>query len=1098
MVLLKIKTRRGTRKKNILKIMFFMSSLSYGVEINTDSNVDNLKNPLLLKKEILSSGNYAPGENLINKAVFKVKGTNTIENNNLVGIRAYNHNKVDNKGTLDIESLNEGIGIDAINSNVLNSGLIKISGDNIYGIKGKDSSVVNSGTLTISGTSSKSIGVEVDGGQSINKNKIVIDGKSSQGMSAANKATQENKGIIVVKGRLSTGIEGRLGSVSTNSGLIQGSGFQSKGMASSDGSKLENKGTITMSGIRNYGIAGDNKSNQMTKNTEIINNKTINMSGDSNIGMIGLKVETVRNAGTINVTGNNSTGILYTQVKNLLNDGEIKLTGVNNWAFSTDEQKSTDIKSVGKISILNSKKSGALKVSRNIKQGINYGSVSVLNGSDIRVLNVENHGEVINEGTINIDGGKANYGIYSPLGEKSINKGDIGLKDQGGIGIYNPGGKFIENSGIISLNGTNETGIYYEDEAAGIINTGKVIIKGNGIKAFDVDESSNKNVVVVGNILIDSSASGSMGAYARNSIKTAINKGVIDIRGTNSAGLIGLDQTKLINENIITANTKESYGIQAINDAVVVNNGQVSNTAVDGVAIYMGIEDSDIYMDSGSSVEGIVYSAGGIGTFHGTNIKGNNSVHNIDYDLRNFSNLDLKAGNFNIKKDNTLVVPIRDNSRSNNPDTKNYSGNLTIAKGTTLTMEAYINKNNNIKNRLTGSIHADKFTINGVLQYKPLDKLYVVSPKVEKIVVPNIYTNKAIVGATDKNIKVVNIVDGWNGSYQLSQDKTDLSLVLTRRKDGKYLPDTYYNGVYNHPQTSLDVMNLNDSIKLNDTFEMIEKIHNEEIPYYVDFKVLGKGGSYRGGNTKGYFDYRTYGSKLQIGRKFTENLVYGIGFTQLNNSVQYRGDSKEIERAYILDTKLVYKLDNFKIGGYLGTSFNSHNVDRKINKKYDVNGKYRSNGFKGGLGAQYSYRVNRNSFYKVSIDTGVIYNGTDSYQEGGDKNFTLNISKGSKAIPVLKLGVLRESRKGNIHTEFGGKLNYYFRDTMGKRKGYYTINSNAKYNISPVNITKLTGSLTFGQSVDLSDRFSLFYSGSLTIGKDFLGTSGKVGVKYEF
>ena len=329
------------------------------------------------------------------------------------------------------------------------------------------------------------------------------------------------------------------------------------------------------------------------------------------------------------------------------------------------------------------------------------------------------------------------------------------MNDSGGIAIYNPNGDYIQNTGTIILAGRNQAGIYYENENTGIINTGEIVVSGNGNIAFEVSTEKNKIVKSVGNVLIDKDAIGGIAAYARLSIKEAVNDGTIKIEGVNSAGLVGLDETTLINNGNINVNNVDSYGIQAVNDATVINRGNVSNTAKNGVAIYMGVEESNIYMDNESTIIGDVYSAGGVGTFHGTNENESEDVHKIGYDIVNFSHLNLKNGNFEIIRDNVLIAPQKNVLLKDHSNTEDYTGSLFIKGMSVLVMEVGVNA------RLTSTIHADSLKIEGNLKYKPLDQVYITEKDVVKII--NIYTNNEIEGVTDENIEVIDVISGWSG-----------------------------------------------------------------------------------------------------------------------------------------------------------------------------------------------------------------------------------------------------------------------------------------------------------------------------------------------
>ncbi|WP_281833474.1 autotransporter outer membrane beta-barrel domain-containing protein [Propionigenium maris] len=1067
------------------------SKISYSTEIGEGTKVivDNEGNPQLLEREGLKNTN--PGQELVNKGEIFVEGTHPSHNSNLAAIRATDKSHVKNIGIINIESYGGGMGIVADDSTVENIGTMKIEGENNIGIYGGNgSNIENSGEIDITEYSRNVAAMESHGGRSTNSGKIIVGGSMSQGMVGFSDANQKNTGEITVSGTNSAAIEGKGDSKSFNEGIIRSDAYQGRGMISYEGSQLENSGEIIMEGYRNYGIVSDNKSGNPSLNNAV-NNGTIHMKGDFGVGLTGIGINEVQNNGTILMEGSEGTAVTYTNVNEVKNDGEIIIKGNGNWAFAVDEVKDSEVKSVGKVSIIDSTNSGAIEVKNNIQKGIVEGDVDVKNGSGIAVISVENTGEAINRGNINIVDGSSNFGIHSEDGKKTINEKLISLGGKGGAAIYNPGGEFIQNKGEIVIKGEGQTGIYYENEDAGLINTGEIVVKGNGNQAFDVNPDDNTVVKSVGNVRIDEEGSNSMAAYARYNIKKAINEGSIKIHGKNSSGLVGLDGTTLVNTGTIFVDTEESYGIQAINDAKVINEGHISNTAEDGVAIYMGVEDSELYMDTKSSVRGRVYSAGGVGTFYGTNTDNSSDIHKLNYDLVNFSHLDLKEGAFEIGNNIVLKAPEKDTLKEDHRSTADYEGTLLISEGSELTMQVGVNDG------LSSTIHAKELKIDGKLNYMPIDRVYVT--EADEIVIPNIFTEEEITGVSDESVGVINVVEGWTGDYRLSSDKTDLSLVLKRSEEGKYLPDSYYDGVFNYPHSYLDIKNVNEVAHTTDSFKAIDKIHNAEIPYLFQMEAVGGSGNFDGGDGKGKFDYDRYGSSVKFHHKISEDVLYELGFSFIDTSLKYRHSSKESMESYILNGSLVRRIDEFKVGGYLATSINTHDLKRGVTgKDIGLEADYDSYVSKGGVSLGHEYRSNKNTVYNSYIDLGVVYQHTPGYKEDGDYYYAMDIDKNETLTPVLNLGVEQIKRNKNIRTKLGGRVNYYFGDPMESREGYYVFKPDVKYDVEPVDMPAITFAFDLGIEADLSDRFSVFLNGGAEVGRDLWEASGKVGMTYEF
>ncbi|GLI57405.1 hypothetical protein PM10SUCC1_29190 [Propionigenium maris DSM 9537] len=1074
----------------VAALLITSSKLGYSASIEAGESVaiDNNGNPQLNEREALK--NTVSGELVENRGEILIEGTHPSNNSNLAGIRVDGADVI-NSGTIKLTTYDAGQGINAKNSTVENSGRIEISGGSTRGIVATDSEISNSGEVDIIEGSRMATGIEVFGGSSTNSGTISVGGSMSNGMSAWEGAVQENKGEITVTGDQSVAMISQGNSTSLNTGKITSEAYQGRGIISYEGSHLENSGEIVMGGYQNFGMVSDNKSGAPSTNN-VVNNGEIRMTGDISVAMAGMGINEIQNNGTIYIEGSGGVGIKYSNVNDVKNDGEIILKGTANWAFGVDIVKDTEVKSVGNISIIDSTSSGAIKVEGSVEKGINEAEVSVKNGSGIAVIKVDNTGEAINRGIIDIEGGKNNYGIHSKDGKKVSNENLISIGGTQSAAIYSPGGEFIQNTGTIELKGDTQTGIYYENEDAGLVNTGEIIITGNNGTAFDVNSEKNTSVRSVGNVTIAEGASNSSAAYAKYSIKTATNEGSIKVHGKKSSGLTGLDGTTLENKGTIFVDTNESYGIYAVNDATVINEGHISNIAEDGIAIFMGVEDSNLYMDTNSTITGSVYSAGGVATFYGTNTNDSLAVHDINYDLVNFSHLDLKEGSFNVGNDTLLIAPKSNVLASDHFDTSEYSGSLVISEGAEVTMQVGVNEG------LSSTIHAETMSIEGKLNYMPIDQVYVTEE--DEIIITNIFTEEEITGVSDETVDVINVVEGWSGDYLLSEDNTNLSLVLTRSSEGKYLPDSYYDGVFNYPHTYLDVKNVNEAAQITRTFGVIDKIHNEEIPYMFEVTAIGGAGNYDGGDGKGKFNYRRYGNEVKFYNKITDDILYEGGFSYIESNIKYRHLSKEKMQSYTLTSSLAREFDDgFKLGGYISASLNKHDLERGVTgKKIILNTDYDTFTGKVGTALGHEYRVDKNTLYTSYLDVGVLYQYTEDYTERGDTNYAMHISENETFTPVLSLGVDRTVRDKNIRTNIGAKLNYYMGDPMERRESYFLFKPEVRYDVEPVNMPEVTVAFNMGAEIDLSTRVSVFLNGKIEAGKDLWEALGRIGVTYEF
>lgn len=1150
--------------------LFVLSNIAVAVDKtqSVDIEINNDANPSKLERQALLGGS---GDRLINDARIKVDGSDPDNNANLSGIRGQNAEIINNAGkTIEIDSIQGGAAINAgysaeptsaTESNtgtVTNHGLISIIGKEATGILGHGGNtgagvtITNeaTGVITIDSSSQQSVGINLKGGTSENKGTINIAGHNSRsvGMEILHNenidGVQRNSGTINLNGNALIAMNGpeelgmartsnRTSSINTTTGRIIGTGNSLRGIISSKGGQVENHGTIILTGNLNYGISSENKVVVGTKIAGyMINSGSISIIGNLGSGIIGINVRGINNSGTVLIEGNSGIGIRYYNLDTgqLINTGEVILDGTDNWAFATDEEKSALVESVGKVTIRDgSRDSGAFKVTGVIARGINHGDVTAINGTGNKIIYVEdgtnssgvtvpNRGIAENRGNIDIQGGTRNFGIHSKNGAQVINSGTIKNSDTGGVAIYNPNGQLITNTGTIELSGSNQIAIYYENQNIGVTNTGNIIIKGNGIIAFDtnagdftsgrtdlyVSSVGNTEVKVFGNVLIDTAATASMGAYARNTIKKAINQGTIRIKGSSSSGLVGLDGTTLENLGTIIVENADSYGIQAINDATVINDGSISNTATNGVAIYMGNGDSNLYMDEKATVVGRVVSAGGLGRFFGKDSYSSSLIHRINYSLERFSHMDIESGEFSIEKDTTLIAPDK-SLPAGHEDTSTYTGNLRIAPDATLTMEVTVNKVDTTSGKekagdtYTSTIHANSLNIEGNLVYKPLDKVYVVGDDVTEIEIPNIYTNNEILGATADKIKVDNVVSGWQGSFRLSADKTNLSMILTRRLGEEYLPPSYRDGVWNYPASFLNKKYLSESAEIIDRFKVIDKVHNAEIPYYIDVAPILKGGNYQGGDKKGFFHYDSYGAKIDSYYKMRENLILGLGFTGLESDVRYTHKSQEKLNSYILNGNIVYKMEDFKIGAYVAGSINKHDLERGVTDKgYILDSNYESYGAKLGISGEYKYRVSRDNYLSAYFDIGYMFNYLEAYKEEGHADYRMNLPSLKENIGKVKIGGKWSHRAKNRFTELGVNLNYFYSEKVKDRIGYYIFNEKAKYKIRTTKLPEFIVSVDLKREYDINDRLSVYGLISAEMGEKFWQASGRVGVTYEF
>ena len=429
----------------------------------------------------------------------------------------------ENTGTIEVAQTGSA-GIFADNqsngqSEVLNSGLVKMTGIKSVGIIGKKSKVTNSGTGTngieISGTGSAGI-LATDESEVINSGRIEgSTGTDLVGISVDKTSTVENSGTITMNTDSNTGI-------------------------ASKGGEVTNEGEITLKGIKSTGISSENgdvtNSGTGTKGIKVKNEKSVGIYAK----LTGNDDKTVSNTGTISLeTPTGLTPEKSAAIYSLIDSGTGKLTTENNGTINVDQKNS-----VG-IFAQNNTRDKSKSVAKNIK-----------------TINVSKEGSagILGEKSTITNSGAGTDGIVLTAIKTA---GIIGNKDSK---VSNAGR--IETTGItpadateglvgISLNastGTNETG--------GTITLGTDFSTGMYGKAastltnYGTITGNNKHAV---------------GMAADASTATNETTGTITLNGVNSTGMFGESAAKLINKNTIDGNAVGAVGM-AVNASTAENN----------------------------------------------------------------------------------------------------------------------------------------------------------------------------------------------------------------------------------------------------------------------------------------------------------------------------------------------------------------------------------------------------------------------------------------------------------------------------------------------------------------------------------------------
>lgn len=349
----------------------------------------------------IEKGNFTTDEN----SVIEVMGSDKLTSgkSEASGVKVNGSSNFINNGTIKVTGTTDGtysgyqakgININSANATAENKGVILVERNGIgVGTKG---TFTNNGGIKVNGSG---IGINVvDSGKAINNEIIEADGKS-YGIQISAKGTATNKGTIIVKNG-STGIttakvDGNTASYTDviNEGTIMVSGDSSTGMQANDNRKVVNNGDILVnagkftSGMKAYG-----------KNALAENNKNLTIIGDgtnTSNGMIAQNGGKVVNGkdGVVTASGKTTSAmsIATTTIKDK-NENVTSITassGENNGTINL-ENGATGIKIDNTVE---GKEQGIYSV------GINSGTVKG-NGKGV----VVNGGIFVNSGTIDTTG----------------------------------------------------------------------------------------------------------------------------------------------------------------------------------------------------------------------------------------------------------------------------------------------------------------------------------------------------------------------------------------------------------------------------------------------------------------------------------------------------------------------------------------------------------------------------------------------------------------------------------------------------------------------------------------------------------------------
>ena len=441
-----------------------------------------------------------------------------------------------------------------------NNGAINLSGANSTGMYAKFGVINNNATGTIT-IGDSSTGLYGTADSILTNTGTITMGSSSTGMYSEGSTSQgvTNAGTITSNGTASVGLLFKpattlvAGTVLENTGTIT-LGDSSVGLYGSNTATnytTSNSGTITVgnNGIAMFGYASD-----VTGGTITVGDKGVGVySQAGNVNLTGGNIvtganeavavytvgsgQTITNSGTTFTLGVSSVAIVNAGTGNTINStvGNVNLGTKNIYIYSNDStgtvNNSTNLTSIngGNYGIYSA---GTVTNTGNMNFGTGKGNVGIYSIGGGTATN--------NGGVITIGGSNPSSNLYSigmAAGYRTadtgnvVNNGTINVNGDYSLGMYASGaGSTATNNSNIVLNANNTTGIY-ADNGATAINTGSITTGTgtyNNVVGVYLGQGSTLNNS--GSITINS-ANG-VGVYLKGG--TIVNRGTITVNGSNN------------------------------------------------------------------------------------------------------------------------------------------------------------------------------------------------------------------------------------------------------------------------------------------------------------------------------------------------------------------------------------------------------------------------------------------------------------------------------------------------------------------------------------------------------------------------------------
>ena len=415
----------------------------------------------------------------------------------------------------------------------------------------------------------------------------------------------------------------------------------------------------------NYGKVNTNASS--TINVEQL---TTNPRNDSAVGIYAVNGSEVNNEGTVNVGGNSSIGLLGLAYRedattgapkvnefggkpgegtiNIVNKGNITLDGTTSHGIYVKNNNSAGTKA---NAVGTNTGNGVLTLSGDKSIGMIGDKATLTNDTNTKInmtgqeqvgMFANNSSSLINRGEINlaattgsipsvgiytndvatdivndgkITGGNKNYGIFGTTVTHGAT-GEITVGDKG-VGIYSTEGNVTLNAGSKVRVGANEgvgvfttgtagrtinsnTDMTIGDSSFGYVikNTGTTNLTTNGTATLGNEAkfiySNNKDITVTNNVPLTSTGNNTYGIYSAG---TVTNNADIDFgRGTGSVAIYAIDggtarnaagKTITVSGSNLSATPVPEYGMgMATSNGTIINDGTIKVALDEGIGMF--------------------------------------------------------------------------------------------------------------------------------------------------------------------------------------------------------------------------------------------------------------------------------------------------------------------------------------------------------------------------------------------------------------------------------------------------------------------------------------------------------------------------------